>query len=105
MGTQEILRAYRLRNGYTQGQFAKILNIHRNTVANYESGRTEVPEMVKRRFEVLDIDINHKPNIIKEDENKDYIIKLQKEKIQNLENKLKKYVEIKNHPYWFYVKN
>ena len=103
MGTQEILRAYRLRNGYTQGQFAKILNIHRNTVANYESGRTEVPEMVKRRFEVLD---NNKertnklePNTIIDNNQKDYLIELQKEKIEKLENDLKnKQVQYQPHP-------
>lgn len=103
MGTQEILRAYRLRNGYTQGQFAKILNIHRNTVANYESGRTEVPEMVKRRFEVLD---NNKEGTNKlepittiDNNQKDYLIELQKEKIEKLENDLKnKQVQYQPHP-------
>ena len=94
MGTQEILRAYRLRNGYTQGQFAKILNIHRNTVANYESGRTDVPEMVKRRFEVLDKKEERTNEVISNtvisDNQKDYLIQLQKEKIEQLESKIKK---------------
>ena len=94
MGTQEILRAYRLTNGYTQGQFAKILNIHRNTVANYESGRTDVPEMVKRRFEVLDKKEERTNEVISNtvisDNQKDYLIQLQKEKIEQLESKIKK---------------
>jgi PAS domain S-box-containing protein len=103
MGMQEILRAYRLRNGYTQGQFAKILNIHRNTVANYESGRTEVPEMVKRRFEVLDKKEERTNKVIEStaitDNQKDYLIELQKEKIEKLENDLKnKKVQYQPHP-------
>jgi len=93
MEMQEILRAYRLRNGYTQGQFAKILSIHRNTVANYESGRTEVPEMVKRRFEVLDKKEERTNEVIESaaisNNQKDYLIELQKEKIEQLESKIK----------------
>jgi len=95
---QEILRAYRLRNGYTQGQFAKILNIHRNTVANYESGRTDVPEMVKRRFEVLDKKEERTNEVISNtaisDNQKDYLIELQREKIERLESRVNENISV-----------
>jgi transcriptional regulator with XRE-family HTH domain len=98
MKMQEILRAYRLRNGYTQGQFAKILNIHRNTVANYESGRTDVPEMVKRRFEVLDKKEERTNEVISNtaisDNQKDYLIELQREKIERLESRVNENISV-----------
>jgi len=94
MGNQEILRAYRLRKGFTQGQFAKILNVHRNTVANYESGRSEVPEMVKRRFEVIETKKTERTSKMItaiDTSQKDELINLQKEKIERLEQTIAKH--------------
>ncbi len=46
MSFSEKIKIFRIKNGYTQSEFAKLIGAERSSVSRYESGET-IPDMYK----------------------------------------------------------
>jgi transcriptional regulator with XRE-family HTH domain len=54
------LRAARVNKGYTQAKLAEMMNTTRQTIQNYENGKTSPRyEIIRRLALILDIDIDN----------------------------------------------